>query len=147
MGVESGWRFLLGGCAWLVYGVRMQFTAKDCQQINTDGSRIVSIYPGPMIVRVHECRDAEHCCSASRYYLSVDLRFRELDAFRDFGWCGYTKAEATRSANELAQKITVAVLAVNAAEAGNLRGKEILVQRQRERLNNLVAKYQAEVLS
>ena len=124
----------------------MNFTAKDCQQIQTDGSRIVSIHPGAMVVRVHECRDAYYHDSAHRYYLSVDLKFRAMDALRDFGWCGYTKSEATVRATELAAKITVAVQAVNAAKAGDLRGKDILVQRQEARLANLVARYEAEVV-
>ena len=124
----------------------MNFGTKDCQQIQTDGSRIVSIHPGAMVVRVHECRDADYCGSANRYYLSVDLKFKTFDALRDFGWVGYTKSEATRAANELANKITVAVQAVNAAKACDMRGKDILVQRQEARLANLVARYEAEVV-
>ncbi len=99
-----------------------------------------------MVVRVHECRDADYCQSASRYYLSVDLKFRAFDALRDFGWCGYTKSEATARANELAAKITVAVQAVNAAESCELRGKDILIQRQKARLAHLVSRYEAEIL-
>jgi hypothetical protein len=124
----------------------MKYGTQDCQQIQTDGSRIVSIHPGAMVVRVHECHDADHCGNASRYYLSVDLRFRAFDALRDFGWTGYTKSEATVRAKELANAITITMQAVNAAEVSTLRGKEILVQRQKARLANLVAKYEAEVI-
>lgn len=125
---------------------RMNFGIQDCQQIATDGSRIVSIHPGPFVVRVHEARDFNAAHTPSRYYLSVDLKFRASDALREEYWFGMTKAEATREANALVAKLTSAVAAVNAAETATMPGKDILVQRQKARLASLVAKYEAEVV-
>lgn len=123
----------------------MKFSAKDCQQIVTDGSRIVSIHAGPMVVRVHESRDADNCWGANRYYLSVDLKFWEFDAMKPFGWLGCTKAEATRDANELAAKIAQLVNSIEATKASSFPGKDILLARHEATLKRITDKYQATV--
>lgn len=59
-----------------------------------------------------------------------------------------TAAEATREAKELCAKLTVAVHALNAAQAAPaaFAGKAVLVKRQEGRLKNLLNRYTAEVL-
>lgn len=123
-----------------------KFTIQDCQQGSPDGSRIVSIHPGAFVVRVHEARDWPFCDSSNRYYISVDLRFRESDALRRDYWIGYAKSEATKLANGLSHKLTVLRDAIDATEAGTLRGKEILLARHNAAMRLILGRYSAEIV-
>lgn len=121
-------------------------TLRDCQQLGPISASVVSIHPGPCTVRVHEAHDERLVGEKSRYFLSVDLKFRPQDALRDFGWYGYTKAEATRAANTLVAKIAAQVKAVVAAESSTLKGADILVKRQRATLRATLDRYSAEFI-
>jgi len=122
------------------------YSAADCQQLGPISARVVSIHPGPCTVRVHETLTAEKKGEASRYFLSVDLKFRPQDALQDFGWYGMTKAEATRAANALTAKIASQVGAVEAAESSTRPGADLLVKRQRAALRAILDRYTAEFL-
>jgi len=122
------------------------FKISDCQQLDAT-SRIVSLHhAGPLTIRVHESLESQMQGEKSRYYLSVDLKFRPMDALREFGWYGCTKAEATRAANALTAKIASQVGAVEAAESSTRPGADLLVTRQRAALRAILDRYTAEFL-
>lgn len=83
---------------------------------------------------------------ASRYYLSVDLKFRPMDALREFGWYGCTKSEATRAANQLGEKLWQAVRLLDLAKESTMAGKAQLVAIRERDLAKILNRYSAEIL-
>ena len=106
-----------------------------------------------MTVRVHEALDASYVGESSRYFISVDLKFREHEAlnFGKIGCYGMRKAEATKEANHLSRKLTAACAALNAAEELALNSdtftNRYTVKLQKDRLNKLVGKYNSELVT
>lgn len=109
--------------------------------------KVVGFHGGPVAVRVHEAQDAHIQHSPHRYYISVDLKMREIDGLRGDFWSGCTKAEATREAARLAKEIHVCVAALRATEDAEISGKALLIERHNARLQSLVGKYHCEVVS
>ena len=125
----------------------MKFGLKDVQQIQTDGSRIVSIHPGPMVVRVHEAMDVPFCQLEHRFYLSVDLKFTKFDALREASgfWSARNKSEAIKWAKELSARIGRVAAALEATRDGTIKGKDVLIARHEAALSRLIGKYEATV--
>lgn len=90
--------------------------ANDLQQC-LNGFRTVYVADGPLPVHVHEALDKMYVGTKHRYFITLDLKFRQSDALNigKLGWLGQTKAEAIREANELAHKLYVANMAAHAA--------------------------------
>lgn len=121
--------------------------AKNCQQVDRCSNVAAIFNGGPFVVRVHE--SLEQCVKGTphRYYLSVNLKFRPIDALRDFGWSGCTKAEATKDAKALGAKLAAQHNAAVAAKAATgMVGQKILVERQEKALANSLARYSAEII-
>jgi hypothetical protein len=124
----------------------MKFSPQDCQQLGPLSARVVGIYPGPFVVRVHESRNAMVHGTPFRFFVSVDLKFRKIDALQDIGWSGVTKSEATRMAKSLAARLALASSLLESSEAFSRPGKEILVGRRKAELHKILAPYVAEFL-
>jgi hypothetical protein len=118
----------------------------EIQQL-VGGFRTVSIYPGRCTVRVHEALDASYRGQASRYFISVELKFREHDALNvgKLGKLGCTKSEANREARELASRIASAWTALEAAREQALRWdtftNRFTQKLQQEAFDKLVGRY------
>ena len=122
------------------------FKISDCQQLDAT-SRIVSLHnAGPLTIRVHESLESQMQGEKSRYYLSVDLKFRPMDALREFGWYGCTKAEATREANQLGAKVAQAFRLLDMAKESTMAGKAQLVAIRERDLAKILNRYSAEIL-
>lgn len=122
------------------------FKVRDCQQIGPASARIVKMLPaGPHWVRIHESLESHFTTEPSRYFLSVDLKFRTHDALREIGWYGMTKAEATKEAAGLADSISKTIQAIEATEKTKIKGWEYLLQRHEQRLSRLLSRYAATV--
>jgi hypothetical protein len=122
------------------------FKTSDCQQLGPQSSRIISLHgAGPFMVRVHECLDLGFQGEKSRYFISVDLKFRPIDALRDFGWHGSTKSEATKEANKLSFEIALAFDLLSLAKECSLAGKDQLIKIREANLSKLLSRYSAEV--
>lgn len=118
----------------------------DIQQA-VAGFKTVAVVGGPMVVRVHEALDASYSNTPHRYFISVDFKFREIDALHigTIGCYGCTKAEANREASQLAARITSACAALNGAEAlPDTATNRITVKLQADRLNKITSRYCAE---
>lgn len=116
----------------------------DIQQIGAASSKIVKIIPGPKTVRVHESLDMEHKGEAARYFLSVDMKFTETDALRDWAWYGYKKAEATRYAKKLAEEI---FRNFKRLESSHAWGDKTAIALAEEANRKTVRRYVAEVVA
>jgi hypothetical protein len=122
------------------------FKERDCQQLGPASYKVVGMYPaGPHWVRVNESLESHMIGEKSRFFISVDLKFRHLDAMRDCGWYGYQRAEATKIATTLAENISKAVIALKAAKDTPHLGQAITIQLQSEKLNKLLDRYSATV--
>jgi len=122
------------------------FKISDCQQLDAT-SRIVSLHNGgPFVIRVHESLEAQMKGEASRYYISVDLKFRPMDALSEFGWYGCTKSEVTRAANQLGEKLWQAVRLLDLAKESTMAGKAQLVAIREKDLAKILNRYSAEIL-
>lgn len=87
--------------------------------------------------------------AASRYFLSVDGKLRREDALHDFGggyWWGITKAEATRAAVSLVEKVNSCAIALDNARKSTMPGMDICIKRGEERWKMLVGKYNSTVI-
>jgi hypothetical protein len=124
-------------------------TTKDIQQC-VSGFKTVAVIGGPMIVRVHESQDVILQHTKHRYFISVDFKFRELDALNigKSGWLGCTKSEATREANQLAAKIMSCRTALDSAREHALNHdtftNRYTVKMQQDRWDKVVGRYCAE---
>lgn len=116
------------------------------------GFNTTLVIGGPCVVRVHEAHDAALTHTKHRYFISVDFKFRQNDALNigNAGYFGVSKAEATREANDLAKKISVAYNALESAKAQALNWDTFTnrhTQRiQEEAFNKIVGRYTAEFI-
>ena len=124
-------------------------TTKDIQQA-VSGFRTVDVIGGPCTVRVHEALDVGYSNTPHRYFVSVDFKFRKLDALNvgNLGWYGSTRAEANREAERLALNIYTAHAALEAAkklaEESDTVTNRTTVRIQLERFGKIVSRYNAE---
>jgi hypothetical protein len=123
--------------------------AADLQQLVT-GFKTVAVIGAPLMIRIHEALDSVYEGDASRYFISVDLKFRRNDALHigTPGYSGLTKAEATRKANQLSSDLMSAHRSLEAAKS-NPRNvcaatNAITIRRQEERFNKIAGQYTAE---
>lgn len=86
--------------------------------------------------------------AASRYFLSVDGKLRKEDALHDFGggyWWGITKAEATRAAVSLVEKVNSCAIRLDNARKSTLRGADVMIKQGETQWEKLVGKYNSTV--
>lgn len=127
-------------------------TTQDIQQA-VSGFKTVDVIGGPYVVRVHEALDAALAHTASRYFISVDFKFRQNDALNigNPGYYGARKAEATREANKLAYDIRIAHSTAEAAKEQALKWdtftNRYTARIQAERLAKIVGRYSAEFVN
>lgn len=117
------------------------------------GFSTVEVIGGPHVVRVHEALDASYQHEKYRYFLSVDFKFRQLDAINigKSGWLGCTKSEATRDAKALAAKIMSVTTALNAAKEQALQ-RDTATNRhtqllQQQAMDRIIGRYCAEFIN
>jgi len=116
------------------------------QQVGPISMKIIATYGGKHIVRVHEVLDQEYINSMYRFAISVDLKFKKVDALRQSGWLGWTRAEATNDAKDLTATIASITRALEACDQSpDMKGIEYTKQRQTERLNNILKRYSCTV--
>lgn len=126
-------------------------TTNDIQQA-VAGFKTVAVIGGPCVVRVHEALDVAYTGQKSRYFISVDFKFRQSDALNmgTPGWLGCTKSEATRQANQLAASIVAARTALDAATEQALRSdtftNRYTAKLQSDRFDKIISRYCAEFI-
>ena len=123
--------------------------ASNIQQA-VSGFRTHDVFCG--LVRVHEALDAGMEHTPHRYLISVDFKFREFDALNvgKLGWLGMTKSEATREAKTLANRLAVAIKALDAAKKQALNWdtftNRYTVKMQEQTYNKIAGRYTAEFI-
>lgn len=110
------------------------------------GFNTVSVHGAPMIVRVHEALDSCLTGLKYRYFVSVDFKFKEIDALHigNPGHWGMTRAEAEKCARELAAKIVVFCGIVNRLETSTEKHAAMTLKIQKASLEKIVGRYKAE---
>ena len=111
---------------------------------STSAKTIATQTAGPYWIRIHEALDEPSRISKHRYFISVNLKLRAMDAVRRGGWLGLTKAEAIKDAQQLTDKIASAHLSVeraNSPDSNVLAGIDFLRELQAKRLNKLLERY------
>jgi len=116
------------------------------QQVGPTSMKVIATYGGKHIVRVHEVLDQEYRKSMYRYAISIDLKFKQMDALRNAGWLGLTLAEATNDVKDLTGIIASITRALEACDKSpDMKGIEYTKQLHNERLDRILKKYSCEV--
>lgn len=81
-----------------------------------------------------------------RYFVSLDGKLKEYDAKLGDWWSGNTKAEATKKARDLAEKLSQCAIRLEKARMWTMRGADILVQRHEKALAQVLSPFNSTVI-